>query len=240
MGYFIRNTNENSFLIDNEDLIGHTINSTGKWESTIEDVIKSLVNAEDFVINVGANIGYHTIKMANITNKVIAFEPQQKIYNQLCANIYINDCNEKITAYKLGLGDTRTFARMESLVDNPFLKSGNYMNYGGISIKENATGEQIEIVTLDEFGFKPDFILMDAEGFEDKILQGSINTLQYFKPTMLLEIWDNKKSKIFYTLKHLGYEIFWSKDIGENYVVIHPEFKNYESQKNSLKDFRSY
>ena len=125
---------------------------------------------------------------------------------------------------------------MESLVDNPFLKSGNYMNYGGISIKENATGEQIEIVTLDEFGFKPDFILMDAEGFEDKILQGSINTLQYFKPTMLLEIWDNKKSKIFYTLKHLGYEIFWSKDIGENYVVIHPEFKNYESQKNSLKD----
>lgn len=236
MGYFIRNTKKGSYLVNDEDLIGYSISVTGKWEENIENILIKLVNPEDVVVNVGANIGYHTIKLANVVKRVIAFEPQKKIFNQLCANIYINDLDEKITAYNLGLGDFSKYARMENLEDNPHLKSGNFMNNGGVSIKEDATGEEIQIVTLDEFELSPDFILMDAEGYEDKILIGSNQTLSTYKPTLLLEIWDNKSENIFHRLKSLGYSIYWKEDFQENYIAIHSEFKHFENQKQILKE----
>jgi FkbM family methyltransferase len=235
MGYIIRNTNEGSFLIDEKDLIGIHIHNTGVWEPKIEETYKRIIQPEYLVINVGANMGYHTIKLATIANKVIAFEPQRKIYNQLCSNIYLNEMDNKIKTYRLALGDVEEELNMTSVEDNPSLVYNGVTNYGGFRLLHNGSGEEVKIKTLDSFNFQPDFILMDAEGYEFMILKGALSTLNSNKPTILFESWENQ-DLIFHYLKSLGYDIFTKDEIDYNYIALHPEFKDSERISNELNE----
>ena len=235
MGYFIRNSGKFGFLVNNEDLIGLSIINNGCWEPEIKEVYDLLVNEDYLVINIGANLGYHTVKLADISSKVIAFEPQKKIFNQLSANIYLNDFDEKIDAYQLALGDFETKLKMTSIEDNKGLVNrSNITNYGGFAIIENGTGEEVSIKTLDSLELCPDFILMDAEGYEFKILKGSLKTLSTHKPTIIFESW-YEKLNIFHFLKSIGYELYHKEELGYNYVALHPEHKDYAEKLENLK-----
>lgn len=235
MGCYIKNTDEGSFLIDDNDLIGNRILQYGTWERNIEEVYNELIKPEYLTINIGSNMGYHTIKMASISRKLIAFEPQRKMFNQLCSNIYLNQLDDKIDAHRLALGDVKEKSRMSSIEDNPYLVCGPLSNYGGMSIPEEGTGEEIQITTLDSFNFNPDFILMDAEGYEHKILIGSSETLNESKPIILFECWNTMQDKMFHYLKSLGYNIYWRSDFVDNFIALHSEFKDYEETKEKLK-----
>lgn len=235
MGYFIKNTDDGNFLVDSGDIIGSVIISTNGWEPSIEEVYKSLIKPEYLTINIGANMGYHTIKLASISRKVIAFEPQIKMFNQLCSNIYLNNMNDKIDAHHLALGDKQEKARMSSLEGNPNSVCGDLSNLGGVDIPENGNGEEINISTLDSFDLNPDFILIDVERFEGKVIKGSEITINKNKPTLLIEIWTSDANERFFQLKYLGYEIYGKDPLGANYIALHPEFKDYEEQKEILK-----
>jgi FkbM family methyltransferase len=236
MGYFIKNTKDRSFLIDDKDIIGLTIFNTGLWEPEVEEVYKKLVNLDYVVVNIGANIGYHAIKLADLSNRVIAFEPQNKIFNQLCANIHINDLDSKIDAFKLGLGEESKTIKMSSLEDNPsLLNRHGIMNNGGIAIKEDGTGEEVEIVTLDSFNLKVDLILMDVESYEFDVILGSIKTIKNNRPIIIFECWETER-KTFFILKSLDYEIYTKPEFGYNYIAIHPDFFEYQSTKNKIEE----
>lgn len=236
MGCYIKNNSDCSFLVDDNDIIGRTILSTGSWESNIEEVFKNIVKSDYTTVNIGANMGYHTIKLGMISQKVIAFEPQRKMFNQLCSNIYLNSLDDKIDAYRLALGDVKEKARMASFEDNPFLVCGELSNFGGMSIPEDGTGEEIQIVTLDSLNISPDFILMDAEGYEHKILLGSSETLRESNPIILFECWSTQTDKMFHYLKSLGYGIYWRPDFVDNFIALHEEFRDYEGVKDKLKE----
>lgn len=57
MGYFIVNTDDGSFLVDDQDFIGR------RWEPLVESVFRGLVRPEYLAINIGANMGYHAVKL---------------------------------------------------------------------------------------------------------------------------------------------------------------------------------
>ena len=61
----------------------------------------------DLVIDIGANFGLYAIVLGQEPNvrEVIAFEPVKRNYNQLCANIFANRLDDKITAHRLALSD---------------------------------------------------------------------------------------------------------------------------------------
>ncbi|HET7114938.1 MAG TPA: FkbM family methyltransferase, partial [Hanamia sp.] len=91
--------------------------------------------------------------------------------------------------------------------------------------------EAVKIDTLDSsmkiFSIpKPDFIKIDVEGFEYKVLQGAYETLSNYRPALFIELDENNlreqkssaKELVFY-LKQLGYVIINSgtnKEINEN------------------------
>lgn len=240
MGYFIRNTDNFGFVVNDKDLIGLRIMEKGYWEPEIKELYDLLVNKNYVVINIGANLGYHSINLANISSKVIAFEPQKKIFNQLCSNIYLNDFDEKIDAYQLALGDFETTLNMTSIEDNKSLvDNANITNYGGFAIIENGNGEKVNIKTLDSFNLSPDFILMDAEGYEFKILKGSLKTLSTHKPTIIFESW-YEELNIFLFLNSIGYKIYHKTEIGYNYVALHPGNKDYIEKLEKLKNSNFY
>ena len=61
----------------NDMYIGRSIKEYGEWSQAEIDICKQILTPTDFVIEVGSNIGSHTLALAKTVDKgaVFAFEP---------------------------------------------------------------------------------------------------------------------------------------------------------------------
>ncbi len=136
----------------------------------------------DTCIDVGANIGHHTIIMSQLTGNtgaVIAFEPIPYIREQMNESLTLNAIsNVKVLPYAL------------SDSEGPMVLHINRGNVAGSSLV-NAKGSEeiaVELRTLDALNFpKVDFMKIDVEGFEYHVLKGGVQTIEKCRPTILLE-----------------------------------------------------
>lgn len=152
----------------------------------INHVIKPYIEKAKYVVDVGANIGCHTISYGrfNPEVKVWAFEPQNKLFEILNRNIIINKL-KNIKAYNCGLGHKEFNCTLSSL-DDVFDANRNGHNKGGIGIGKG--GESIEIKTLDSLDLPGlDFMKIDVEGAEGLVIKGAENTIRKFHPVILFE-----------------------------------------------------
>lgn len=139
------------------------------------------IKHDDVCIDIGANIGHHTIIMAQLANNgsVIAYEPIPKLQKQLLQSLEKNNINNvRLESY--GLSDTEGSMEL-------FLSEGNI----GSSSLINTTNEgsiTITLKTLDSYLFpKVDFIKLDVEGYEYTVLLGAEKTIERCHPTILFE-----------------------------------------------------
>ena len=65
------------------------------------------INNEGIFLDIGVNIGYHTLYIASLfpNVKCICFEPHPYIFQQFVENINLNEYNN-IVAYQKAVGDT--------------------------------------------------------------------------------------------------------------------------------------
>src|SRR3990172_11998176 len=112
---------------DKDVYIGRSLEQYGEYSYHEIEFLKSLVNAGDVVIDVGANIGALTIPLAQKVGPsgyLVAFEPQQYIYYILCGNVAVNN-----------ILNTHVFQRVVSNVNDQmrtipvfdFEKEGNFV-----------------------------------------------------------------------------------------------------------------
>lgn len=163
------------------------------YEIKLLNYIKKL-KIEGIYIDIGANIGNHSLFFANHCNskKVISFEPEEECYNLLKYNIKENSKKE-VLIYNLGVWDVeREF----------FLKKfPNYKNMGLSKIVGNESGDtyKIQTIKLDEFiGIvdKIGLIKIDVEGGELKILKGSVEIIKKFHPLIICEAAEEQDKSI--------------------------------------------
>jgi len=137
----------------------------------------SLEQVKNFrvAIDIGANIGLWARDLCNHFDTVIAFEPIETFVECLKLNIQ----KENLDIYKVGLGDKETTAH--------FIITENNMASTHIDPTSLGTGE-IQIKTLDSYNFSTvDYIKIDCEGYEYKILQGSKETILRCRPIIVIE-----------------------------------------------------
>lgn len=124
------------------------------------------------IMDVGANIGNHSIYFSKICNKVLCFEPVEKIFNVLIHNMGVNNI-DNYTAVGLALSD----------------KISMYSNKN-INLYEDKEGDIIS-TTIDEYVLpeetRYDLIKIDCEGMDDKVLMGGINYISKVKPHIFIE-----------------------------------------------------
>lgn len=204
-----------NFLLDISETNGHS-----NYYS-LDDGYKILfshINEGMNVIDIGANIGAITLQMAKKISKsgnVFSFEPSPYNFKQANKNISLNNFSN-IKLINQGLGNKKETA---------FLYNVNPNNRGMLRLlpeddqSKSYEKEEVEIDTLDsnmqKFSIaKPDFIKIDVEGFEYKVLQGAHETLSKFKPILFIELVDNnlreQKSnakELIQYLKLLNYKI---------------------------------
>lgn len=136
------------------------------------------------LIDIGANIGLFSLYAAKKKHKVIAIEPESLNFACLNLNIKDNDLNDKISAFPIALNDkfeisnlnlsVMKFGGSGSTFDRQINDRGEYFcpiyKQGSISC------------TLDDFLEKtktvPNYIKIDVDGNELKVIQGMTETLK--------------------------------------------------------------
>jgi FkbM family methyltransferase len=160
----------------------------GNWEPVITQAMISHVKCGMCVFDVGAHLGYYSLLAAKCVGpcgKVVAFEPSAKNFSLLRKNIELN----KLTYVRLV--NQAVFCRPERVtlslpLDNE--SSGNW------SINADKGGERIHVQadTIDRFCHRnqimPDFLKIDVEGAEYDVLMGAVESIQRYRPKLLIEL----------------------------------------------------
>jgi len=135
-------------------------------------------------MDIGANIGSYTLPLARRFKVVTAFEPNEVHCRLLRLNVSLNKLRN-VRVYEVALSDTDGTMPM-------YIRSG-----GATSLDEKHYGLAydrvfpVKTVRLDDFLSKfqgLDFIKMDAEGLELRILQGGLQLISIQMPTIALEV----------------------------------------------------
>jgi FkbM family methyltransferase len=171
--FLIHQLTENSKVLVRNGLIGVTGNIyTGLLE--FEDMMFALhfLEKDDVFIDVGANVGVYSIMLsAEKQAKSFAFEPIPETFKILETNVKINNLENKIKIFNIGLGNERKKIKFFSNLD-----VSNHV----ISNQE-VTGENVitlDISPLDDLSIsEPVCIKIDVEGFEMEVLKGANSLL---------------------------------------------------------------
>lgn len=197
-----------------DDPIGSCLHFYGEWAEQEFVIFDKLLNENSVCIDLGANIGTHTIWLSKKCNHglVYSVEPQFYIFQLLNTNIVLNDATNcvPINAFVMNYNGV---ARTGSLLASPENKVK--VNYGEFNIEKykHDDGVKTNVFRLDDYGFhknKVDFIKIDCEGAESDVLMSGEKIISLNKPHMYLEFNDKQgNDNLLSVLKFLGYKCYW-------------------------------
>ncbi|MBK23170.1 MAG: hypothetical protein CME70_04115 [Halobacteriovorax sp.] len=203
-----------------------------QYEKTDKDLIEKHIADGDVFLDVGANIGHFSFyfkkKYPNL--KCHLFEPIPWLGDCIQTTIEKNKITD-VEHHKVALSD-------HSGDDEFFIDT---FNDGGHSLlkdkvsKRGSTGKSVKVKlkTLDSYNFeKVDFMKVDVQGAEKLFIQGAKQTIQKFRPKMLIEV-SSKES--------LSFLKFLEKETGISYEVFSSEKEGLltENDLSSLVDIFS-
>ena len=187
---------------NDKSVVGATADANGIWEPEIMRVMSEEIGPGHLCLDIGANVGIHTLAMAEIARhgEVHAFEPSTTTFDYLRKNVEANGL-ANVRLHHLGLSNEVGPRQFH-----------NFHEYAGCSVSgeqsldadvagvmgrawgvvwEYAT-ESVHFTTLDRWAAEQgltrlDFIKMDVEGFERFVLEGGVETLRRFRPKLITE-----------------------------------------------------
>ena len=183
------------WILDLNEGIDFSIFLLGSFEPDAVRCFEKRLKPGDTVLDVGANIGAHTLRLAQIvgpTGKVFAFEPTAYACAKLRANLALNpDLAPRVVLRQLLLADKPGSAVPESICSGwPLIhESGLHPDHLG---KPHST-EGASSSTLDEAvagaGVESvAFIKLDVDGHELSVLRGATETLRKWRPGIMVEL----------------------------------------------------
>jgi FkbM family methyltransferase len=160
------------------------------YEPVLVDIIRAFVRAQFSFIDIGANIGLHTVaaalEKAAENQFFIAFEPEPINYSWLSKNCQTNNLSFVICKQE-ALGDKDDFLTLNI---STTLNKGNH----SLLVREGTVGgEKVKVSILDKFladsPFAPNIpvlIKLDVEGFEWPVLEGGMQFLKALNDVVLI------------------------------------------------------
>jgi FkbM family methyltransferase len=171
----------------NDLYIGKAIENYGEYSEHEVKIFKEIIKPDDWILDIGANIGTHTLAISRIADKgvVMAYEPQRMLFYNLCANIALNSISNVYCF-------PQAFGRTTGVITVPELDMKTPGNFGALElnseIPEGANKCQVKMVSLDSLNLKKlNFIKMDVEGMELEVLLGGKETINKHRPIIYAE-----------------------------------------------------
>lgn len=173
------------------------------YQQSILDQALAFVSKFDQALDIGANVGFHSVRLSKLFLQVKCFEPSTINFECLSHNTKNLD---NIEIFKYGVGDEKIKLNLEIITSSDNCGAFSFKDF--VDINEDKILEESEIIRIDDLNFEPDFIKIDTQGFEKKVLLGSINTIEKFKPVILAEVGKKGPTKELLSLiEPFGYKL---------------------------------
>jgi FkbM family methyltransferase len=168
-------------------------------------------------LDIGANIGNHSLAFAEHFDRVLAFEPNPRTFKLLAIN---SELARNIAPYRLGASNKKgtVTAYEDALNLGATTTSRTISDYRAENQKGVISTVQFDVDRLDEFLSESDlnqvdFIKLDVEGHEAAALEGMENILRVSNPVVVMEAFSDSfsdgKSRSVEILKSHGYKNFY-------------------------------
>ena len=197
----------------------------------LRDTLNALITETPKAIfmDIGANVGHHSIFLSKFASQVLAFEPYPKVNMQFKQQIAHNNISN-IQIFETGLSDRR-----ETL--NYYAPTGN--NEGIGSFDESSIGKgntsygQLELREGDQIIESDSWkniklIKIDVEGFEKKVIKGLSRTIEEERPVIVCEITYGQQLS-FVSIEELG------SYLPQNYEILTFNTRKLDGSKDKRK-----
>jgi FkbM family methyltransferase len=191
------------------------LNFGGYEEKELQTILKIVPKNGNF-LDIGANIGWHSIIIAKFCKKlkVHSFEPIKKTYTCLQKNIKYNFL-KNIKAYNFGF-----YNKNKKILFYSYPEGSGNSSISNLSKQKNVILQKCNVKVLDDFinkkKIKVDFIKCDVEGAELFVFLGAKKVLLEHKPIIFCEMlrkWCKKfkyhPNEIILLFEKYGYRCFY-------------------------------
>jgi len=194
----------------NDQYVGRSLDLYGEYSEAEFHFFSKYLGPGMLVIDVGANIGCHTVFMAKAvgpTGAVIALEAQRQLYQTLNANAQLNALGNVHTLHAAAGAE-------EGNIMVPPVDYESQGNFGGVSLIDqgaNTDGELVRLTTIDGLSLPNcHFIKIDVEGMEADVIRGATGTIKAHSPALYVENDRQEKSpELIELLFSLDYRLYW-------------------------------
>jgi FkbM family methyltransferase len=168
----------------------------GIYEGKVQAALKRSVRPGMTVYNLGAHIGFFALgihKLVQPGGHVLAFEPNPRVRERLSRNLFLNGLENRIRVEGYALSN------VDGIAD--FSEGLGYSQGRFIDLPAGRCGSilPVDCRRLDTYvaggGPRPNFVLMDVEHAEDRVIQGMAGILDEFHPAIILEIHSGEKKQ---------------------------------------------
>lgn len=170
------------YLNKKNGYVDQYIFENGIYEKDIIDDLRLALSPEKTLLDIGSNIGQHSLLLAPYCKKIFAFEPVPHIYEEFCNSVTANGYkNVEVQNYAVG---EKEETKSISFFDQ---------NTGASSLIENKNANrQIKVMVNRLENLLPknqkfDVVKMDVEGYEAIVILGNKEIFAENKPTIFLE-----------------------------------------------------
>lgn len=170
-------------------------------------MIQNIVEQDDVVLDIGANLGYFSKTFAELTpkGKLISIEPIPLFYKVLSKFL---KKYPQVTIYNVALGQENGTVAMALPETNGMMRTG--LPHVVESASEHKT-QQVNIVKgtelLNDLD-RLDYIKCDIEGFEKIVMEEIKPILEKFQPYIQIELAEKNQEAMIHFYNELGYTQF--------------------------------
>ena len=173
-------TNEGYAIVERDTHLGKWVEEHGRldFDTSALNSYKHFFKNDGVLLNIGSNIGCYAISFVDSAKEILCFEPNIEAFECLHHNLYKY---KNVKLYNIALSDKESGYEVRCENDNI-----------GMAFIIESDKSEFHTTTIDNLNLEDlDFILIDVEGFELKVLQGGEKTISRFNPIMVIEINDH-------------------------------------------------
>jgi len=182
-----------SFYLDRRDAsFAGRVLLDGFWEIEATLFISRRVRPGMTAIDIGANYGYYTLLLGALvgeTGHVIAIEPNPDAAALLRRSLMANDLSGRTTLHEVAAGASD--GNEVSLAVPECRPMNARIVYAPAEAgNDRVAHRRVRQVTVDALAAglpRIDFVKIDAEGAEERVIEGMLTTLQRHRPSLVLE-----------------------------------------------------
>jgi FkbM family methyltransferase len=165
------------------------------FERQTKIALKRLVKPSSVVLDIGANIGVHTMLLAELvgpSGRVLSFEPTDYAVKKSRRNLDLNSrLAERVTLFHCFLAAKDGGDVPESIYSSwPLTESeGLHNKHLGLAMPTNAApARSIDGILAEIDGPSVQLVKIDVDGFECEVLRGATALLRDSRPIFLMEL----------------------------------------------------